>query len=273
MSTGYWRAKYVRIRLSPSRQLQITLRRFRTNKARRRQFVVPLQVGKVKEIAISSRRSGGKKAQPIKGWQQAASHLLLTLGLTGVIFCSAQAVHVQALEPPQTFTAVRQTSVTRPAAKPQPQLSLPAAQPTNISIPAQSIAAPIISVGQAADGSIQTPPPLDWSVGWYDKSPTPGQIGPSVVVGHVDSTQNISVFWRLRYLQAGDIIKIGRADGSTATFSVDSLQQFDQNNFPTRLVYGNTARAELRLITCGGTFNESTQSYTQNTVVFAHLIK
>jgi len=122
------------------------------------------------------------------------------------------------------------------------------------------------------DGSLATPPVLDYITGWYDKSPTPGEIGPSIIDGHVDNYETISVFWRLRELKANDEVDVTRTDGSVAKFKVTALQSFDQANFPTKEVYGNINYAGLRLITCGGTFSTVTGHYDHNTVVFASLI-
>jgi sortase (surface protein transpeptidase) len=118
---------------------------------------------------------------------------------------------------------------------------------------------------------METPNVLDYVTGWYKYSPTPGELGPAIIVGHVDSYKGISVFWRLRELVPGDTIDITRADGSVAKFQVNSLQQFDQTNFPTQAIYGDINYAGLRLITCGGTFNRKTGHYDHNMVVFASL--
>jgi sortase (surface protein transpeptidase) len=107
--------------------------------------------------------------------------------------------------------------------------------------------------------------------GWYQYGPTPGELGPAVVVGHVDSTQGIAIFWRLRELLPGDEIYIDRQDGTTATLKVDDIQQYSQDQFPTDKVYGNIDHAGLRLITCGGTFSTVTHHYSDNTVVYASL--
>ena len=127
-------------------------------------------------------------------------------------------------------------------------------------------------VGKLADGTMETPGVLESITGWYKFSPTPGEIGPSVIVGHVDSYKGPSVFWRLREVKPGDMVQVARADGKVANFKITALKQFDQANFPTQEVYGNVDKAELRLITCGGTFNHKTQHYSENTVVFATLV-
>ena len=104
---------------------------------------------------------------------------------------------------------------------------------------------------------------------WYDGSPTPGERGPSVIVGHVDTYRGPAVFFYLKELQPGQKLYIDREDGSRVTFKVDRMILVDQDAFPTQEVYGNIDYAGLRLITCGGAFNPATGHYLQNTVIFA----
>jgi sortase (surface protein transpeptidase) len=126
-------------------------------------------------------------------------------------------------------------------------------------------------VGNNSDGSMVVP--ADWhTAGWYEHSPTPGEIGPAVIDGHLDNVSGLAVFWRLRELTPGEFIYISRVDGTTVQFRVDSIQNYSQSNFPTKTVYGNIKYAGLRLITCGGTFNRLTHHYDQNTVVYATLV-
>jgi sortase (surface protein transpeptidase) len=254
------------------------LRRFRTAPANRsqttRQFVIAINLFSVKEIVFTQKlnRKRGRPAKTQRLAYRQLSNYLIIVGLLGISFFCFQTLKAKALVPIKTFTQQAPLMTKPAAAVPVSYKSLPRSVPAYISIPSVGIAAPIITVGQDAAGGVQMPPLFDWSTGWYKYSPTPGEIGPSVIVGHVDNYKNISVFWRLRYVQKGDTIDITRTDGSIAHFVVTALQQFDQNNFPTQQVYGNTPDASLRLITCGGTFNNQTESYTQNTVVFASLI-
>jgi sortase (surface protein transpeptidase) len=150
--------------------------------------------------------------------------------------------------------------------------TLSKSQPVRIKIQRLGINAPIINLGLKSDGSLGTPNSAT-ETGWYKNSPTPGEIGPSIIVGHVDYVNyGPAVFWKLNQLVPGDIVEISRTDGSIAKFKVDSLKQFSQNNFPTEKVYGNINYAGIRLITCGGTFNSNTGHYSDNTVVFGRLL-
>jgi LPXTG-site transpeptidase (sortase) family protein len=105
---------------------------------------------------------------------------------------------------------------------------------------------------------------------WFDGSPRPGDVGPAVIEGHVDSAKNgPSVFYSLGEIAAGDRIDVARADGTTVTFQVDEVRVVPKDDFPTLEVYGNTDGPELRLITCGGPFDSSAGHYEDNVVVFA----
>jgi sortase (surface protein transpeptidase) len=147
--------------------------------------------------------------------------------------------------------------------------------PVRLEIPAISVRSPLLELGQAADGSLEVPQPGPHydEAGWYRYSPTPGALGPAVIVGHVDSAHGgPSVFYRLGALRPHDRIRVTRADGTVAVFAVDDVQRFAKAAFPTSLVYGNTSNAALRLITCGGPFDRHTGHYLDNVVVRASMV-
>jgi hypothetical protein len=146
--------------------------------------------------------------------------------------------------------------------------------PVALDIPSIGVHSVVQYVGQAADGSIAAPAPGPHynEAAWYKYSPTPGALGPAVILGHVDSAaEGPSVFFRLGELRPGDRVSVDRADGSTAVFVVDDVSRYPKNNFPTRLVYGDIDHAGLRILTCGGAFDDSTGHYEDNIVVFASL--
>lgn len=281
-----WRVRTHELSLPLSRRLIMTLRRDKAAKPRstrtRKRLALPTPGGHARQIIIEYRRparqakrrsgkAGSKKAPAFNSTVvrpgAVAAAVLVTVGLAGIVYFGSRLAQGHELVPVKTFSAPAPVK-TAEGIKP-----LPRSLPTHISVPSVGIDADIISVGRASDGTIQTPPLFDWVTGWYKYSPTPGEIGPSVIVGHVDTYKGISVFWHLREVKKGDIIKIKRKDGSTAKFKVTGLKQFDQNNFPTEKVYGNLKYPGLRLITCGGAFDKRTESYTQNTVVYAFLVK
>lgn len=129
----------------------------------------------------------------------------------------------------------------------------------------------IVALGKQPDGSLQVPARFD-TPGWFTAGPAPGQLGPAVLAGHVDSTTGPGIFYRLGALRPGALVLITLADGSTARFTVDRVVSYPKNHFPTLAVYGATPRAELRLITCGGQFDHRTGHYLNNTVAYAHLL-
>lgn len=152
---------------------------------------------------------------------------------------------------------------------------LPPSPPASISIPAIGVESVVNQVGLAPDGTLEVPAPGPGydQAAWYRGSAAPGFRGPSVILGHVDSAAGgPSVFYELGRLRAGQEIVVKRADGITATFLVDAVESYSKDDFPSRTVYGSAGRAELRLITCGGSFDAAAGSYRDNTVVFAHLV-
>jgi len=145
--------------------------------------------------------------------------------------------------------------------------------PVLLRVPAIGVQAPVAAVGLNTNGTVQVPPLNDHNLtGWYQYGPAPGQRGPAVLLGHVDSVTGVSVFFHLKNLRKGDRIYLTLADGKTATFAVDGLQRVSKTAFPTAAVYGKLSYPGLRLITCGGTFDPATGHYADNIIVYAHLI-
>jgi sortase (surface protein transpeptidase) len=147
--------------------------------------------------------------------------------------------------------------------------------PVSLSIPAIQVnSSGMLHLGQTARGELQVPAGADYDkVAWFRNSPTPGSLGPAVLVGHVDSAANgPSVFARLGALKRGDLVRVTRADRSVAVFKVDDVKRFSKNGFPTNLVYGDTDHAALRLITCGGPFDSDAGHYVDNTIALASLV-
>ncbi len=144
------------------------------------------------------------------------------------------------------------------------------ALPVRLWIPAIAVSTPLVRLGRLPDGSLQVP--RDWDkAGWYDQGPRPGQPGPAVILGHVDSKSGPAVFYQLQTLRPGDIVRVGLADGRTLVFRVQQVKRYPKDRFPTEAVYLPTLSRELRLITCGGTFDYATGHYRDNIVVYATL--
>ncbi len=177
-------------------------------------------------------------------------------------------------EPPTRPPALPVTALGSPSA-PAPTtaaVGLDRSPPVKISITSIKLRASVDQLGLAPDGTMEEPPfsKADDAF-WYRLGPAPGQVGPAVIVGHVDTKHSVAVFFYLSRLQAGDQVVVTRADGHTVTYAVDRLDQFPKSDFPTKLVYGPTNYPALRLITCGGPFDRSVGSYRDNVVVFAHM--
>jgi LPXTG-site transpeptidase (sortase) family protein len=146
------------------------------------------------------------------------------------------------------------------------------ALPTRLVIEKIGISAPIIELGLDDKGALEVPS-RGTDAGWYVKSPTPGEIGPSVIAGHYDWENGPALFYRLKDLKVGDEIKVEREDGTTAKFIVERTAQYDQDKFPTIEVYGPTTKPLLRLITCAGSYDQKADRYSDNYVVYARLVQ
>ena len=142
------------------------------------------------------------------------------------------------------------------------------ADPVRIRIPAIGVDAPVDPLTTDRDGALLAPRTYG-DAGWWRDGPQPGERGPAVIAGHVDSKRGPAVFFRLAHLGSGDKIFLDRADGSTAVFATKRIERHGKDDFPTDAVYGDTADPQLRLITCGGKFDRKARRYLDNVIVFA----
>jgi hypothetical protein len=151
--------------------------------------------------------------------------------------------------------------------------TLPRSVPTSIRIPAIGVSSKLMQLGLNSDGTMQVPPLLakPSEAAWYKYSPTPGQVGPSVIEGHIDTYQGPSVFYRLGAVRPGAEVDVTLADRTVAVFRVSGVREYAKAGFPSKTVYGPTDSAALRLITCGGDFDPKTGHYLSSIVVFASL--
>ena len=180
-------------------------------------------------------------------------------------------------DPPTTREGKRwrQRTVARISTAARAPLTLPRSLPATLDIPAIGVRSVVHALGQTDSGALETPPvgPTYNDAAWYRYSPAPGSLGPSILLGHVDSAADgPSVFFRLGEVQKGDRVRVTRADGTIAVFAVDRVRRYAKDDFPTRLVYSNTEHAALRIVTCGGAFDDASGHYLDNVVVFASLI-
>lgn len=145
--------------------------------------------------------------------------------------------------------------------------------PVSIYIPAIGVKSKLLRLGVSPQGTIRVPSlhTTPGQAAWYEYSKTPGQIGVSVIEGHVDTYRGPGVFFRLGSLRPGDIVEVRLADGATAVFRITGVRQYLKSKYPARTIYAATRYSALRLITCGGNFDYTTGHYLSATVVFAHL--
>jgi hypothetical protein len=151
--------------------------------------------------------------------------------------------------------------------------SLHRSLPVSVDIPAIGVHSELLRLGVNSDGTVQVPPLTTGAdeAAWLKYSATPGQIGASVIEGHVDSYRGPAVFYRLGALVPGDTIDVTLADGETGIFRVTGVREYLKDEFPAKIIYSDTNFAALRLITCGGAFDYATGHYLSSTVVFASL--
>ncbi|MET7869174.1 class F sortase [Streptomyces cyaneofuscatus] len=167
-------------------------------------------------------------------------------------------------------------AVGRPLGAPLPPAHEPVegAAPRSVEVPSVGIDAPVVRRGLDQDGAIDPPPyDLPQTAGWYGKGTEPGAEGAALLVGHVDTETKPAVFYGLSAVRPGEKVKVTREDGSVAEFTVDDVQVVTRERFDAEKAYGPRVdgRAELRLITCGGKYDQKSRSYTANVVVSAYL--
>ncbi|MEV5175497.1 class F sortase [Streptomyces flaveolus] len=151
--------------------------------------------------------------------------------------------------------------------------ALPRSAPTRLRVPKISVDAPFTTLELGDTGQLQPPPAADTNlVGWYADGAAPGERGTAIIAGHVDTATSPAVFAHLDELEPGDRFSVERVDGRTADFVVDSAETFAKDDFPSKRVYADASRPEVRLITCAGDYDRTVRDYTDNLVVFAHLV-
>ena len=215
----------------------------------------PLRPGSARPGSLRARVAG------------AAGALLLVGGAAAIGVAVAAQQHA-----PQPSAAAAGT--TGPPAGQAWWLSLRRSIPVSVEIPAIGVHSVLLSLGVKPDGTMQVPPlqRTPNAAAWYKYSVTPGQIGTSVIEGHVDNDHGPAVFFRLGSLRPGDLVNVRLADGITGVFRVTGVRQYLKSKFPAETVYRATRFAGLRLITCGGAFDYASSQYLSSTVVFAFLV-
>lgn len=238
----------------------------KTPSKRAKKVTIPVTRTKTLQLTFKLTTTKKRKLAQQPSRSKIVSVVMILAGLTGLFYAGNRVFNQPILQAQPSQQSITVAAPSAPIKK-----SLTASNATQLQIPDIGINTTVALVGKRADGALEVPTDSQ-SVGQYKYAPTPGETGPAIITGHVDSIAGPAVFWRLRELVPGQVITITRADGVTATFKVDSVKDFAQNNFPSQEVYGDIDYPGLRLITCGGTFNYLTRHYSNNTVVFASLV-
>lgn len=204
-------------------------------------------------------RQGSRPAVPLTVW--CAGILLLAMSVYG-----------SPAKPPDDSRTPHSSALT-PWSTLAPGKHMDRSRPTRLLIPKIHVNAPFVPLFVDSAGRLTPPTADDLNlVGWYADGVTPGEAGTAVVAGHVDTKTSPAVFAGLNKLKPGDTFKIERADDSVAAFKVDSAETFEKSEFPDDRVYADTPQAQVRLITCAGDYDHAKKDYTENLVVFAHLV-
>ena len=241
-------------------------------------------------VSLGRRRDAGSAGLPqslarrprVVGWASAVwgaharvlSAAMLSAGLLAAGAGTAGLVLAHVSSAPAVRLAARPSPVAVPSGRAIAPVSLSAVaqtpKPVWLTIPAIGVKARIIALGLNRNGTLQVPS-ITTVAGWYTNSPRPGAVGSAIIAGHVDSRSGPGVFFWLRTMHPGERIYVRRADGTLAVFTVTAVRMYAKAQFPTPMVYGPVPDAELRLITCGGTFDYARGTYLSNVVVYARL--
>lgn len=210
-------------------------------------------------------RTSASAGRPVTFWARIVGAAILVIAGAAISIVALRGSSAPAEADGSLPKGVSTAPATGPLAAP-----LARSVPLRIRIPAIAVNAPIIELGLNTDGTIQVPPLAEHNLtGWYKYGPTPGQRGPAVILGHVDSYTEPSVFYKLKDLRKGDTVYVTLADGQRPEFTVYGVQETAKDDFPTSAVYGKVTYQGLRLITCGGPFDTASGHYLDNIIVYA----
>lgn len=234
---------------------------------------------------MTAPRGGGSLAEPEQqetpGETSGVSRNKIRLAIAGVVVLAVLALTLVTLLAGSSPTASNAPGFIKPGATIPgvqsagpiiPIKPLSASAPLRMSYPAIKASSSLVGVGTDAQNHMQVPPVSQpQQAAWYNRAPTPGALGPSVVLGHVNGDGKQGVFSELSKAQRGQLIDIDRADGTTAIFTVYDVQTVPKDKFPTQDVYGNVPDAQIRLITCGGDLDRAAHNYLSNVIVYGVL--
>ena len=197
-------------------------------------------------------------------WREWSAPLVQLVALAAIVVTGAASIDVQRRQVTADLAADRGAGVKVPVTR----AVVRHAAPVSVEISRIGVRSALVDLRKNPDGTVQVPTDFG-RAGWYVGSAHPGDAGPTVLIGHVDSKRGPGVFFHVSDLHRGDLIIVTRADRTKAFYVVGSVQRFAKRNFPTSLVYRGDGRPSLRLVTCGGQFDRRTGHYLDNTVVLA----
>jgi sortase (surface protein transpeptidase) len=164
------------------------------------------------------------------------------------------------------------TRVAAPEPEPEP---VEGVAPIALQVDSVGVDAPI-ELGAVVDGAMQDPSG-PWVVSWYEPLGKVGEGGNVVMAGHVDYWNvGPAVFWDIRDLPAGEVIRVVGEDGKNYEYAVQWIERYEAAGLTPEVIQndivGDTGEETLTLITCGGTFDPATGEYNERWVVRANLI-
>jgi hypothetical protein len=206
----------------------------------------------------------------------------LRITRTALLVGAIVAISVSLLTGEEPVAETSAVTASRAPRAPQPRTEPVAtirAEPIHVRAASIGVDASLVSVGILDDDVMEVPVDVA-TVGWYDpdRDPEtgaglgviPGVQGTAVLAGHVDSrTQGRGALYRLRELRAGDLIELDHADGTATTWRVTEVHRYPKATLPYHEVFTWSGRPRLALITCGGEFDRTERSYTDNIVAYA----
>lgn len=208
-------------------------------------------------------------------WSTRQRVAVIAIGLAVLLALAAAVALAGCGTTPPRATPAATVAPTSAAPAPAAKTVVPLrrSEPVRVQVPSAGVdtgTGTVLELGIAKDGTVEVPSVADADrIGWYTKGVTPGETGPAVLIGHFDTAEGPAVLKDVAKVRVGDPITVTRADGSRAVFTVRALEQVEKKTFPTQKVYGNTARPELRLITCGGALVDGHRP--DNVIVYADL--
>jgi hypothetical protein len=223
---------------------------------------------------VERRPSPAHRAVPRIGGLKPRAALVIALGMATVALGIALSDGVRPSPSPPAAPVATSSAVALPSSASSSAPSATSAAPVGtlraveLRLPTVDVRSALVELDVGPDGALQAPEDPDVA-GWYVRGAVPGEPGPTVIAGHVDSYVGPAVFYKLDQLAPGDRVEVTRSDGRVFAYRVATVGEFPKNAFPTLRVYGPTPGPELRLITCGGVFDRHNRHYRDNVVVTA----